>query len=307
MNRLRAHIGPLWPYVVLIAIPTAAFVIPDLIGGHLLITGDNLQQNYPLHVLVGSMLRHGQLPFWNQYIFSGTPLMADFNAGAFYPLTGLFVALPDRAAWVATEVVVFAAIAIGMYVFLRALKLSTVACLLAAMTFAFAGPVLSQVNHVDMTEGFVAIPWMLLAVLHIVRDGRWRWSILLGIAYATVILAGAPEAMLDEAFLIVAFAVMSAGLNQERWWRVLTRCGAGAALALSLAAIQWLPGLEAISSSQRGSGVFAAAGSYPRPYAIFGLVPYIDGGYGHLNEAPFFGQYNLPEVGIYLGILPSSH
>ncbi|MFZ0252081.1 MAG: hypothetical protein WAL61_19215 [Acidimicrobiales bacterium] len=304
MNRLHAHLGPLWPYVVLIAIPTATFVLPDLIGGHLLITGDNLQQNFPLHVLVGSMLRHGQLPFWNQYIFSGTPLMADFNAGAFYPLTALFVVLPDRAAWVATEVVLFSAIAVGMYVFLRALKLSTVACVLAAATYAFAGPVLSQVNHVDMTEGFVAIPWMLLAVLHIVRDGRWRWSILLGIAYATVILAGAPEAMLDEALLIAAFAVMSAGLNRDRWWRVLTRCGAGAALALSLAAIQWLPGLEAIRSSQRGSGVVAAAGSYPRPFAILGLVPYINGGYGHLGEAQFFSQYNLPEVGIYLGILP---
>ena len=48
----------------------------------------------------------------------------------------------------------------------------------------------------------------------------------------------------------------------------------------------------------------AAAGSYPRPFAILGLVPYIDGGYGHLGEAQFFGQYNLPEVGIYLGILP---
>jgi hypothetical protein len=294
----------LWPYVVLIAIPTAAFVLPDLIGGHLLITGDNLQQNFPLHVLVGSMLRHGQLPFWNQYIFSGTPLMADFNAGAFYPLTGLFVILPDRAAWIATEIILFSAIAVGMYVFLRALKLSTVACVLAAATFAFAGPVLSQVNHVDMTEGFVAIPWMLLAVLHIVRDGRWRWTILLGSAYATVILAGAPEAMLDEAFLIAAFAVMSAGLSRDRWWRVLTRCSAGAALALSLAAIQWLPGLEAIRNSQRGSGVVAAAGSYPRPFSILGLVPYLDGGYGHLGEAQFFSHYNLPEVGIYLGILP---
>ena len=210
------------------------------------------------------MLRHGQLPFWNQYIFSGTPLMADFNAGAFYPLTGLFVVLPDRAAWIATEVLLFSAIAVGMYVFLRALKLSTAACVLAAATYAFAGPVLSQVNHVDMTEGFVAIPWMLLAVLHIVRDGRWRWTILLGIAYATVILAGAPEAMLDEALLIIAFAVMSAGLNRERWWRVVSRCGTGAALALSLAAIQWLPGLEAIRNSQRGSGVVAGAGSYPR-------------------------------------------
>jgi hypothetical protein len=290
--------------VVLIAIPTAAFVLPDLLGGHILITGDNLQQNYPLHVLVGSMLRHGQLPFWNQYIFSGTPLMADFNAGAFYPLTGLFVVLPDRAAWVATEVILFSAIAVGMYVFLRALTLSTVACVLAAATYAFAGPVLSQVNHVDMTEGFVAIPWMLLAVLHIVRDGRWRWTILLGVAYATVVLAGAPEAMLDEALLVVAFAVMSAGLNRARWWRVVTRCGTGAALALSLAAIQWLPGLEAIRNSQRGSGVVAAAGSYPRPFAILGLVPYINGGYGHLGEAQFFSQYNLPEVGIYLGVLP---
>ncbi len=289
---------------MLIAIPTAAFVLPDLIGGRLLITGDNLQQNYPLHILVGSMLRHGQLPFWNQYIFSGTPLMADFNAGAFYPLMGLFIVLPDRAAWLATEVILFSAIAVGMYVFLRALKLSTVACLLAAATYAFAGPVLSQVNHVDMTEGFVAIPWMLLAVLHIVRDGRWRWSILLGIAYATVILAGAPEAMLDEAFLVVAFAVMSAGLSRERWWRVLSRCGAASVLALSLAAIQWLPGLEAIRNSQRGSGVIASAGSYPTPYSILGLVPYLDGGYGHLNEALFFGRYNLPEVGIYLGILP---
>ncbi len=213
MNRIRAHLGPLWPYAVLIAIPTAGFVLPDLISGRLVITSDNLQQNYPLHVLVGAMLRHGQLPFWNQYIFSGTPLMADFNAGAFYPLMGLFVALPDRVAWITTEVVLFAAIAIGMYVFLRALKLSTMACLLGAATFAFAGPVLSQVNHVDMTEGYAAIPWMLLAVHHIVRDGRWRWTIVLGIAFATVILAGAPEAMLDEALMVVAYAALSAGLN----------------------------------------------------------------------------------------------
>ena len=200
--------------------------------------------------------------------------------------------------------VLFSAIGVGMYVFLRALKLSTVACLLGAATFTFAGPVLSQVNHVDMTEGYAAIPWMLLAVLHIVRDGRWRWSILLGIAFATVILGGAPEAMLDEAILVIAFAAVSAGLDAQRWWRVLTRCATGAALALSLAAIQWLPGLEAIRNSQRGSGVLASAGSYPTPFSILALVPYLDGGYGHLGEAQFFGQYNLPEVGIYLGVLP---
>ncbi len=306
VNRIRAHTGPLWPYLVLVAVPVAIFVLPDVVDGHLLLTGDNLQQNYPLHVLVGSMYRHGELPTWNPYIFSGTPLLAGFNAGAFYPLVGLFVVLPDRAAWIATEVVVFSGVAVGMYVFLRAMALSTVACLLGASTFAFSGTVLSQVNHLDMTEGFVAIPWMLLAVLHIVREGRWRWSILLGVAFASVILAGAPEAMLDEALLVIAFAALSAGLDAGRWWRVLSRCGAGALLALSLAAIQWLPGLEAISNSQRaGNGAaFAAIGSYPLRFSVLGLVPYINGGYGNLGERSYFAGYNLPEVGIYLGILP---
>ena len=232
--------------------------------------------------------------------------MADFNAGAFYPLMGFFVALPDRAAWIATEVVLFSVIAIGMYVFLRALKLSTVACLLGAATFAFAGPVLSQVNHVDMTEGFAAIPWMLLAVHHIVRDGRWRWAILLGIAYATVILGGAPEAMLDEALLVLAFAAMSAGLSRERWWRVLSRVRdrSGARPVAGgdpvAARTRSHPQLAA-----RASGVIAAAGSYPTPFSIFALVPYLDGGYGRLGEAQFFSQYNLPEVGIYLGCAPA--
>ena len=144
MNAVRIRLGPLWPYAVLIGLPAAAFILPDLFGGHLVLTGDNLQQNYPLHVLVGSMLRHGQLPFWNQYLFSGTPLLAGFNAGAFYPLVGLFVILPDRAAWIATEVILFSLIGVGMYLFLRALALSTVACVLASLTFVCSGVVLGR-------------------------------------------------------------------------------------------------------------------------------------------------------------------
>jgi hypothetical protein len=306
VNGLRARFGPLWPYVVLIGVPAAAFILPDLIGGHLVMAGDNVQQNYPLHVLVGSMLRRGQLPFWDPYIFSGTPLLAGFNAGALYPLEALFVILPDRVAWIATEVILFSVIAVGMNLFLRALALSTAACLLGALTFSCSGFVLTQANHVDMTEGFASIPFLLLAVLHIVRDGRWRWSVVLGIGFALVIFGGAPEAMLDEAILLLLYAALSAGFDRQRWWRVLTRCGAGAALALSLAAVQWLPGIAAIANSQRsGLGtLFAATGGFPPTYGLLALVPYLYGGYGHLGEAGFFSHYNLPEVGIYMGVLP---
>ena len=87
--------------MVLISACSALFIVPDLVGGRLLMAGDNVQQNYPLHVLVGSMLAHGQLPYWDQYIFSGSPLLAGFNAGAFYPLMGLLrgVCPTGRPGW----------------------------------------------------------------------------------------------------------------------------------------------------------------------------------------------------------------
>jgi hypothetical protein len=291
---------------VLIALPAAVFIVPDLGWGKLLMTGDNVQQNYPLHVLTGSLLRQGQLPYWNQYIFSGSPLLAGFNAGAFYPLVGFFIVLPARAAWLATMVTLFAVIGTGMYAYLRALRISPRAGVVAAITFTFAGTVFSQVNHLDMTEGFAALPWMLLAVLHIVRDGRWRWSLLLGGGLATVILGGAPEAMLDEAILLVVYAVFTAGIDWSRWWRVLTRAGLGAALGLSIATVQWLPGLNFIANSQRGANgyAYATAGSFPPPYSLMSVVPYLLGGYGHAGFSYFFGSYNLPEVGLYFGLLP---
>ena len=143
-------------------------------------------------------------------------------------------------------------------------------------------------------------------MLHIVRDGRWRWSVLLGVGFALVIFGGAPEAMLDEVLLIAVYAAVSAGFDRARWWRVLTRCGTGATLALGLAAAQWLPGITAIANSQR-SGLgssFTGSGSFPPAYSLLSLVPYLYGGFGHLGEAMFFSHYNLPEVEIYMGILP---
>ena len=75
-------------------------------------------------------------------------------------------------------------------------------------------------------------------------------------------------------------------------------------LALSLAAIQWLPGLEAIRNSQRGSGVFAAAGSLPRRSASSRWSRISTAVTATSANRQFFSQYNLPEVGLYLGVLP---
>jgi len=98
-----------------------------------------------------------------------TPLFAGFNAGALYPWWALRDP-PRSRRLIATEVILFSLIAVGMYVFLPPLALSTTACMLRPHIHLFGSRAEPQANHVDMTEGFASIPFMLCGVAR--RDGR---------------------------------------------------------------------------------------------------------------------------------------
>ena len=291
---------------ILIAIPAGVFGAADIFGGHLLLASDNLVQNYPLRVLVGTDLRHGMLPLWDPFVWSGTPLMAGLNAGAFYPTTLLF-AVSAHAAWVIGQIFVFATVSTGTYLLFRSGGSSPLASFLAAVSFSFAGAVAAQTAaHVDMGDGLAALPWALLAVRKISQDGRFRWALLLAGAGVLSILSGSPEAMLDTAAVCGIFALFKLFQRGATLWQYLSRLVAGAAVAVGLSAFFWVPALHYISSTQRlGAGPgFAAEFSFPASASILGVLPYLDGGYSLFSQPTFFGQSNIEEVAVYVGILP---
>src|SRR5579863_3703703 len=85
--------GDVVAVALLVALPAVIFGVPALLG-HPVLLGDDLTQNFPLRVLTGDQIRSGHLPLFDPYIWSGAPLLADWNAGAAYPLTWLFAILP---------------------------------------------------------------------------------------------------------------------------------------------------------------------------------------------------------------------
>jgi len=305
-----------WAIALFVAIPVLMGVPPALVGRPLFPgsgTADNLTQNYPLRVLSGELLRHGRLPLWDPYIWSGTPLLAGWNAGALYPGTWLFTILPAGAAWTVNVAAVSVICGIGMHVFLRRLGCSPLAALLGALTFTYTGFMSGQAVHIGLVTGMSFTPWMLLAVHELgtspePREAR-RWIALLGGCGGLVVLAGDPRAASSIAFIVVTY-FLAVCWRAWRTGRRVTVASVGivsaALVAVTLSTAQWLPGLSFLHESERAAVTFTrfAAGSLSWHDLELLFVPFLVGGNGTFGLPGYLGSYNLPELSYAVGIVP---
>jgi hypothetical protein len=293
----------------LVALPVLAFGVPALFG-HAVLPGDDLSQNFPLRVLAGRELRAGELPLYNPYIWSGAPLLAGWNAGGLYPLTFLFAVASPTAAWTLNLVITWAVAGTGTYLFGRALRLGSLASFLGALSFALAGAMSAQVSHFGLVAGMSWVPVELLSVLRLSQPrsvaSRLRWTGVLAAATGLTILAGEPRAVDDACVIVVSYAAWRIARLGRSSGPAALSVAAGALLGGSLGAVQWLPGLAAVATSQRAASSMAlfTSGSLPPRWLLLMLVPDLLGGSGSFGQPAFFATYNLTEVTDYVGILP---
>ncbi len=79
---------------------------------------------YPWRYLAIKQMKEGKWPLWNNYEFSGTPLLAVPYTAAFYPLNFFFFLLPFTGAWTILIVLQTLLGGIFFYLFLFNKKLS---------------------------------------------------------------------------------------------------------------------------------------------------------------------------------------
>ncbi|SHE58387.1 hypothetical protein SAMN02745225_01051 [Ferrithrix thermotolerans DSM 19514] len=292
------------PLVWIFTVDLAIYLIPLALGDPL-IYGDNLNQNLPLRAMAGAILAKGHLPTWDKFNWAGEPLLAGFNAGVFFPLTWLFIFLPPSLAMSLNVALTFFLASTGVYLTVRQLGGSKTASVLSALVFTFTGQFASQSVHIDMIEGIAGSIWMLYFVLRFFKQQtislRMREAAFFGISFSLVVLAGAPEAMIDGLIMcaVVSFVLLLSDRDKARTVALFATAGV---LALLLSSIQWIPGLlfEALSNRAKTASNFFEAGPYSPYFLPTFISPFLFGNYGSLGVVSYFSSYNLAEISTYL-------
>jgi hypothetical protein len=128
----------LWT-ATLLSLLTVSYFLPQALRGRSLGEGEGVTYYLPMRELVAEAWREGRWPLWNPYVYGGMPLLADCQAGAFYPPNLLYLCLEPVPA-MNTVLLVGDVIAVfGMVFLLRAYRVSALAAAAGTLVFVFSG------------------------------------------------------------------------------------------------------------------------------------------------------------------------
>ncbi|MBI5625296.1 MAG: hypothetical protein HY924_16075 [Elusimicrobia bacterium] len=235
-----------WPalfFAVLALLPLA----PAWLAGLTPFWGDLTYLHHPWRALPAQLIQAGRLPWWNPFVYFGMPMAASMQGASFSPGTLPFhlFAFPTGLAlfhwlhyWMAGWL---------MYLWLRSLRLSSLASLAGGVVYCLGGLMLSRMQFLNHLAVLSLAPALLLF---------FRRPALLALALASAFLAGYPVFLPG---LALAAWAMRLALKKPGDWAALGRDAAGwlgaAALAMGLVAMVLVPGAELAMESRRSGGM----------------------------------------------------
>ncbi|GEM_PF-658241 len=204
---------PIFAYIAVIALVFSRILIPQQ---GFLIFGDDIHRSYYFFIqyLVTS-IKEGTIPWWNPYMFAGTPFLANPITNAFYPVNWLFFVFPAHVVYLWSIMLHLLIAMTGMYTLLRRVisnfqfpisnekqklityRLSLITSLPAwgagivfGLSSFFAPRIFA--GHIDVISAASYMPWIVWAIVNCQSSMvNWRrWCIISGGLIALQLFAG---------------------------------------------------------------------------------------------------------------------
>ena len=250
---------------------------------HNALLSDMVLQNMQWKAFIRQNIAQGDVPLWNPHQFAGIPFMAAGQPSTLYPLSVIYYIMPLEYAYGWFVVVNLWLCGVMMYLFIRGLRLTRPAAVIAAITYQLCGFFIASAVFPMMLGGAVWMPLLLLMVEFIARrrplfgvPAMLPWAVIGAAALGMNIFAGHVEityyTILITAYYGLFRLVHDYWTNRNHYgarreWSIkLGWMTAMGVLGLALGAVQFVPLYELVSTNWRASGkTFAETLDFAHP------------------------------------------
>lgn len=254
-------------------------------------------------VFKGRALSHLQE---NPYNFSSAPLLANIQAGAFYPLNLIFFLGDFSRMWAVFIMLQPILASLFMFWWLKNKGIKQIAAVFGGLVWAFSSFNLVWLEWGNIGHAGLWLPLALLTVDKIQKTKNneqktWKWHALLQFSLVSSLFAGHLQVTL---YLLIVFALywfIRLGISRKSISLFTVHC----LLFVFFTSPQWLPSLKFTLQSNRSveqADVLTREGFFIRPRQLVQMIaPDFFGNPATLN---YRGAWNYAEQVIYIGIVP---
>ena len=215
---------------------------------------------YPWRLYGIELMQKGIWPLWIPQALGGTPLLANFQSGLFYPFNFLFFIFSKINAWSIYIILQPVLASLFCFIFLRNLKLQILPSLIGGLIFAFSGFNLVWLEYGIVGHAGLWLPLILLTIDKLFNKPSGLWVAIGALATGFSLLAGYPQIAAFSLVVAVLYLLFKIFWAKEKVGsRSLLLVFGFLFLGILLAAVQLLPGLELWRLSIRGADPTAAA------------------------------------------------
>lgn len=275
---------------------------------------DVVRQLYPWRVLAVAETKAYNMPLWNPYSLSGTPLLANMQSAALYPLNILFLIFSFSFAW---SLLVLLQPLLGgffLYLYLRHMRLQMIPSILGGVVYSFSGFNVAWMEWNTISHVALWLPLILLAKEKLLGRITLFWCFILVFAETSQIFAGHLQTyfysfVLCNVYLLARILQLS-GEKHNNTIPVLIIAKRFISFVLLgllvfvISAVQWVSTLQFIQYSARmlDQADWQKEGWFiPWEHLIQFIAPDFFGNPTTLN---YWGHWNYAEFVGYIGIIP---
>jgi hypothetical protein len=265
--------------ITILTLLATLFFADVLIGTYNFYMRDLTRYYYPTKQIQREIVLDGEFPWWNRQFSAGQPIAANPEHEVFYPLTWLIL-LPDYDLGYRLHILIHIYIGLlGMYAFLRSMRLRASSAFFGALSFGLGGVYLSYINLLPILFCAAWLPLTCLYVRKFMFTPRLRYFALAALFLGMQFLVGEPTTVMQTGFLIGMYAMYrgwrasrSAGLGwsdaiPEMFSRVAF-IGLISTAAMAVGAAQMIPAIDHVTESARSRAFdFSLVSAWSMPWA----------------------------------------